>query len=237
MELGLTEYDSKVLISLLKIGTSPVGEIYRHSGVPRNKIYGSLRSLMDKGLIEVIPSIPKKYAFKEVDALYGLLSKEEERLKLLRNGIEHLKKIESKIGKDKAQLWINYGTPAFKEKVKASLKKTRKENFVIITKFKMDPVVLRLTKEAIHRGTKIKFLVSAVDANFVKTWQEAGVKIRKTLNCPEFGFATYDNFLCRINLENEGKNDVTLWIESPAFVNFLRERFYSLWKKSKNVLT
>ncbi len=53
-KLGLTEYESRVYLTLLKENFSSASLVARKSGVPRTKIYGVLESLRDKGWIKVL---------------------------------------------------------------------------------------------------------------------------------------------------------------------------------------
>ncbi len=59
-KLGLTEYESKTLMALLRKGTATPLEITKMSGVPQPKVYTSLNSLAEKGLVEMLSERPKK---------------------------------------------------------------------------------------------------------------------------------------------------------------------------------
>ncbi|MAF34420.1 hypothetical protein CMO91_01100 [Candidatus Woesearchaeota archaeon] len=50
-EIGLTERESKVYLSLLDLGRSTTGPLIKASGVPNSKIYEILSSLHKKGLV------------------------------------------------------------------------------------------------------------------------------------------------------------------------------------------
>lgn len=50
-EVGLTENEAKVYLTLLRIGTSPVSSIAEHSGLYRPYVYDTLKRLMEKGLV------------------------------------------------------------------------------------------------------------------------------------------------------------------------------------------
>ncbi len=59
--LGLSNYEAKVYLALLRLGEATAQEISKESGIPYSRIHGVLNSLADKGLIEVILLRPKKY--------------------------------------------------------------------------------------------------------------------------------------------------------------------------------
>ncbi|MFY9300459.1 MAG: helix-turn-helix domain-containing protein [Candidatus Nitrosotenuis sp.] len=56
---GLTEYESKVYFTLLLTERSKMGELSKKSSVPQSKIYWTIESLRDKGLVDVDEEMPK----------------------------------------------------------------------------------------------------------------------------------------------------------------------------------
>lgn len=60
-DFGLTEYQARVYLALLEFEVSTASEIPSASKVPRTKIYGIMRQLHDKGMVEIIPETPLKY--------------------------------------------------------------------------------------------------------------------------------------------------------------------------------
>lgn len=56
---GLTEYESKVYFTLLLTERSKIGELSRKSSVPQPKIYLTVESLKEKGLVYVVDEFPK----------------------------------------------------------------------------------------------------------------------------------------------------------------------------------
>jgi len=64
-KIGLTEYEAKVYVALLKDHLNSAGKLSEKSGVPRTKIYSVLESLERKGWIRVYSGIP--LLFKAID--------------------------------------------------------------------------------------------------------------------------------------------------------------------------
>lgn len=60
-ELGLTEYQARVYLTLLDLGVSKASQIPSISRVPRTRIYSTMNQLHEKGLVEIIPESPIKY--------------------------------------------------------------------------------------------------------------------------------------------------------------------------------
>jgi HTH-type transcriptional regulator, sugar sensing transcriptional regulator len=59
--LGLTHYEAKVYLGLVKNGPLGVSELAFLSHVPRTKLYGVLRHLERKGLVHLTPSTPETF--------------------------------------------------------------------------------------------------------------------------------------------------------------------------------
>jgi len=60
--LGLTEYEAKIYAAVVGAGSKTAGELSFLSGVPRTKLYGSLRSLEKKGLVRTVSRKPETFA-------------------------------------------------------------------------------------------------------------------------------------------------------------------------------
>lgn len=169
-ELGLTEYEAKVYLSLVHLGASSVKEIYNYCKVPKNKVYECLFSLIDKAIIEAIPTTPKKYLIKNINSLNSLLKRKEERISDIKKGINEIMKLKGSIPSSKEIITINYGHNAFLEKIKEALSKVKKENFILAIKLRNDHVVLRLTEQAIKRGADIRLLIPK--GNDIREWKK-----------------------------------------------------------------
>lgn len=59
--LGLTEYEAKVYSALVMFDRAEVKQIYEYLNAPKPSVYQSLRSLTDKGLVQVVNSKPAIY--------------------------------------------------------------------------------------------------------------------------------------------------------------------------------
>ncbi len=74
VELGLTEYQARVYYSLVMLGPSGVSEIHGHSGVPRTKIYETIKEIMQLGLAEFQAGRPSLYRAINPEALVKRLT-------------------------------------------------------------------------------------------------------------------------------------------------------------------
>jgi len=60
--LGLTEYESRAYLALIKMGLSKASELSFFAQIPRSKTYGTLKELARKGLLRAIPGKPELYS-------------------------------------------------------------------------------------------------------------------------------------------------------------------------------
>ena len=117
-KLGLNKYESEAYVALARQGSASAFEISKISGVPFGRIYDSLNVLVMKGLVEVVPSKPKKYkAVNPESALNGLIDEQFNTLSDLRSKVkeEAGKLIEVKQGK--ALVSVNSGKVNFSKRV------------------------------------------------------------------------------------------------------------------------
>lgn len=87
-ELGLSEYESKTYIALVREGTLTGLKISKASNVPQGKIYETLYKLMEKGFVSVMNAKPK--LFKAIDpeiALKQYIKSKKEKLEELEKNL------------------------------------------------------------------------------------------------------------------------------------------------------
>lgn len=90
--LGLSQYESRCYLSSLQTGPATINQIGITAGVPRTKVYGAVRKLVERGLLEHSEDDQKIFLAKSPkDVLIPLLEKEEKRIK---QGLEALTELE-----------------------------------------------------------------------------------------------------------------------------------------------
>ncbi|HUR69606.1 MAG TPA: helix-turn-helix domain-containing protein, partial [Candidatus Thermoplasmatota archaeon] len=61
-ELGLPRYAARAYLALLELGTTGAREVRELAHIPPAKVYGTLDQLHKRGLVEVLPGRPRRYA-------------------------------------------------------------------------------------------------------------------------------------------------------------------------------
>jgi sugar-specific transcriptional regulator TrmB len=80
-EIGLTETEIKVYLSLLTLGATSAGRIVDHAGVYRKNLYDALNKLIEKGLVSyVIENKIKIFQAKDPENLEKYLDEKKEKI-------------------------------------------------------------------------------------------------------------------------------------------------------------
>lgn len=74
--IGLTEAQARAYLALLDLGAAPAKDIATVGKVPKAKVYAALDALVAKGLAEVEPEHPKRYAPRPVDGYVASLARD-----------------------------------------------------------------------------------------------------------------------------------------------------------------
>ena len=99
--LGLTKYEAKAYLALIRRGSSTAAEVARIAGVPRQRIYDVLASLVERGLASTRPGRVVNYVASPPDtAIERLVSDHKQAVDELERG---------------ANAMIRQLAPAFKE--------------------------------------------------------------------------------------------------------------------------
>ena len=97
-EIGLTEYEAKVYLTLLTKGSLQGGELALSSGVPRTKVYEAVKGLIKKGLIEAYGRPRRFSAVSNPEPFETIIEQEERRFRELKSLINDIKSMSQKTG-------------------------------------------------------------------------------------------------------------------------------------------
>jgi HTH-type transcriptional regulator, sugar sensing transcriptional regulator len=89
--LGMTMYEAKAYLALIRRGSSTAAEVARIAGVPRQRIYDVLASLVERGLASTRPGRVVKYVASPPDsAIERLVSDHKRALDELEHGANRM---------------------------------------------------------------------------------------------------------------------------------------------------
>ncbi len=122
--MGLTDYESKVYLSLASLISADAFEISDNSGVPRSRTYDVLKNLHKKGFVDITRGKPLKYSIVPPQDVF-----EKSRKSIndqLDEGESELKTIyENQIPKSQAPIWLIYGTDKIVKKEMEIISRSR----------------------------------------------------------------------------------------------------------------
>jgi len=113
---GLSEYEAKVYLCLIGLGNAGARKLSLFCDVPRTKVYGTLKKLIDYGLVVEIPGAPKRFVPASPDDAFSAIlnivkSKAEDFTSVVQALSETHEAAEKETGPQKKIIWyLNEGS-------------------------------------------------------------------------------------------------------------------------------
>lgn len=242
-ELGLTEYEAKVYITLLKEGTLKGTQVHRKSGVPHSPTYHSLLSLESKGFITITPTKPKKFsAINPKLAINNFISRKVEHIKEIEHeisdGLLELKKPQS-ADEMIEKVNITAGSDRIFSIIKYLFDEAKDEMRVMYTYEIRNYLQQKGTLDAIKRGVKVRILATKklpLGIKWMKEDVRLGAEVRY-FRVEELRIVVQDNKKSVISMINprDSRDRVITYFEHGLFSNILAKYFDEIWKKAQKI--
>ena len=163
-KVGLTAREIRVYLALLEIGTSSVGNIIKHSGIPGSKIYETLNKLGKRGLVSNILK-GKKMSFTASNPKNILEFIDSERNKIAETIIPQLERLQTNKKEDR-QGTIYEGINGIKAVYEMMLKINHGETIYVLgapiqAQEKLEAFFIDFNKKRIKRGVKMKIIYNS----------------------------------------------------------------------------
>ncbi len=250
LEFGLTEYQARVYLALLSLGSAIASQVPQLSKVPRTRIYSTMHQLHEKGLVEIIPETPIKYRpvpfehflVRQIETIRG-------RAQHLEESKERIAEVFSAVQRQEAssqgRFEVIYGRRNVRDRVSKLYHATTKELIVVGTHTSPDRIakaMLFSIEDKHEEGARFRFIFP----NTVKNPQrleslEPFAAMRFVpVSLPIF-FVTVDGREALINhpIPNDENHirgdDVALWTDDEGIVEglgLLAEHLWSLGSSS-----
>jgi len=228
-ELGLTKNEGKAYSELVKFGKLSASEVSNKGNVPYGKIYNILSSLINKGLVKVIPEKTKKFVPTDPESLIKFIEEKEARLERAKEKAKELKKF---YGEEKNPVTMAFGVSGFHRLVK-EVDKFKKYDYTIKWSSEPRPEWIRSVEQGFKRKAEIKTL-SRYDNETKKKvdeWVKIQPNIRKFDN-EGVAIAIADDKQVLISLI---KSNVTLLINNPEFTKVMKQLFIEAYKNAEEI--
>ena len=249
MRLGLTEYEARIYIALIKSGPSRAGELSFLSDVPRTKTYGALKELMHKGLVIGIPEKPERYLaaspnetlFPLVERLNQDLRRAEETIQSLALSYESMKYVRKVEPYEKSEIWtLKWRTEIYKKlnemfnNADSSIHVTTTSNG-IVRSYKSNARALEKCKS---KGVKIRFIApiskqnAKVAAEFMEIAEIHCLQMQPIIQsaCTDGKSLLFTEAVPDDQDTTEGR-DEAIWTTNPFLIRASDWSFNYLWER------
>jgi sugar-specific transcriptional regulator TrmB len=245
--LGLTEYESRIYLALIKMGPLKASEVSFFGQVPRTKSYGAMKELEQKGLVRVTPGKPETYAPRSPsEVLVPLVTKmnsdlkaSEEVVQSLSVAFESSKFVKRDIPKESNEFWQIDGRQSILNKINQILgEATKAVNYCtsaagLIRAYKAHSGIFEKAKK---RGAIVRVLAPQSFENKGVANQFAEVVSFKSLDKP-FGesFFTVDSRELVVieakpeDLRTDRGSDSAIWTTNKLLVGLHEQLFDRVW--------
>ena len=245
--LGLTEYESRIYLALIKMGPKKASEVSFFAQVPRTKAYGAIRELKRKGLLEIVPgkpelyvpSSPNEFLMPLVTKLNGEVKDSESAVHELALLYESSKYIKREMPKEIGEFWQIDGRQNISNKLNELFNgATRSINYSttasgLIRAYKIHSEML---EKATKRGAVVRVLSQISSENSALAQELSELVELKRLDNP-FGasFASVDRRELMVieckpdDLRTDRGSDIATWTTRKLLVELHDDLFERIW--------
>jgi sugar-specific transcriptional regulator TrmB len=174
--LGMSEYEAKAYVSLVKLGKATAREVHEDSGIPRARIYDVLEKLVRKGFAEYEEGEPRKYipfdpqkVIKRLKLRYITAAEES---------LIELEKIKLTKGREFSPALVMREEWNIKERIREGLKSAEKEVIILTSDIGFLTELEEDFKSA-GRRVKLTIIVDEVSEDVLKFMDFAELRLLK----------------------------------------------------------
>lgn len=121
--LGLTAYEAKVFIGLVRLGTGTARDIDRITDVPRSQVYSAAEGLEARGLVDVQQSNPIRYRPVSLEEARSRLTRQlEDDRETAITFLEDVERDRGDSGEEAEEIWTVRGHQAVSDRVEQLVK-------------------------------------------------------------------------------------------------------------------
>jgi HTH-type transcriptional regulator, sugar sensing transcriptional regulator len=244
-ELGLTNYEARAYLALIRRDSSTASQVARLANLPRQRIYDVLAGLVEKGLASSRPGGVVKYAGVAPGvALERLLENHRRQLQSLEEGAASIvERLRARYERGQEQtdpleyIEILRDRRAINERFE-ELQRRMKREILVFTR----PPYARPPQENVqglkvarrYKARGIYLLSQFEDPSFIeglRRFMEAGEEMRFVEELP-LKLAVIDESIVMFGMEDPvaGSSDLTLMVvEHPALARILKIAFDAVW--------
>lgn len=244
-ELGLTEYETKSLLTLLRLGIATAEQISEAAVIPLPRVYDTLTQLQKKGFILISKGRPKKFKPNHPKKAFKIFIENKKKeyddeIIHLKNSVKTLEKNLSKIQPIKVEdrqvdIWSTKERKNIMKFMNEQYLNAKKEILIFSGDMSWLKEQTQAVKKAIKSGIKIRALASGKkDSEAIKNIRLAkkiGITVKEGY-IGQIRGSLIDNKIAALGLKGSVVSSYELIIFSnPIIVNTFIENFNFWWKK------
>jgi len=243
-DLGLTKNESKVYVSLLKLGSGTVTQIAQDSGIHRVNVYDSLKKLKERHLIVVSENKKEKTIFNPSPPNF-LMSIWKEKEIQLQKIIPQLE-IEHQLSKQNVSAQVYYGHDFIRNMFIRFLEKKEPIYDLGIPKFVLEQMSShgmdgKFFQEQIHkrRAGQKQWMYHIYNSDATERIKFLnGLPYTKARCLPKEYDQTVTTIICGDELDYQifsttGEKPMIISIRSKEVVDAFKKYFFLIWEKAK----
>ena len=235
-KLGLSPYEAKCYVALLKYGNLGGKELAKKSHVPPTSVYRNLESLREKGFVQLLQKEPLIYqavnpeiALTHYVNFKKVLLEEVEGEAL--SELNEIKKVN--VEKKEEVLEIYSGREQAYTIGKRLIKESKKE-FLLIGRGSKQSIIdlIHELKSAIERNVKVKFIMTTLDNNkkLIQLLKDEKISV-KYYPLQNFSLLVKDGEVSQIVVKRS-KERIIMKIKNKDLSQAHQHYFNSIWRKA-----
>jgi sugar-specific transcriptional regulator TrmB len=179
-DVGLTEYEARCLVALIRIGHGTAKEISDVADVPRARVYDSMDALQTRGLADVQGSQPRRYRAVGTDETVDRLRREfDDRFEELSDLLPRLSSPDSRA--ESPGVWALEGDTAVSDRLAALVEDAEQELLLVVaTEGLLTRELLGALGDAVDRGVDVTVASPAATIREAVTGAAPGADVRET---------------------------------------------------------
>lgn len=239
VKLGLSKHEAMIYQLLTKEGSLSAKAIGRSLGILPNAVYRLCVKLSENKLVTPSKGYPK--TFRALSPSVAITSYANEKILEIEDLKDKAIKDFSKLGKATKETQINLLGSRNEIFIKSveMLKKAKKEVLIISIGEQIPEEVILANRDAISRGIQVKMICHKFNQDnrqLLESWQKMGWQIR---HYTDWGFhlVVIDGINSILSVNNPKNTSERTGLEffSSGLSKALRDYFYSVWKKAKEI--
>ena len=247
-EFGLTEYQARAYLALLELNISTANQIPAVSRVPRTKIYGIMRQLHDKGLVQIIPETPLKYKAVQfnqyLERRVGQLKEEAEELKRSMPKLAEAFSVKPHEPDEQGKFEMFYGRRNVRDKLRDMYSNAKKHIISIGNENSPGRIIrtsISIIEDIAEAGVKLEYAFPVKMDNLERVERLAKYSTIKHIDRrPSMHFIVVDEQECMLvhripNDEDPVRGeDIAIWSNDNAIVSSILDYAMDLFNEGVN---